>query len=90
MRTCVCVCIISDAKFADNLLIHRSSESNLTLFNPSNDSTEELISSSEWAELVEKLGSPISNVLLSHDRKKAMLVTHVEKVRGKICCLCTM
>ena len=70
----MCVC-------ADNRLLHQSSKEGVLLVSPSdNNSTEVLISSKEWAELGEILGSPIESVVLSGDRKMAMLVTNVEKV----------
>lgn len=62
------------------MLIHQSSESGLTLINPADNTPEVLISPEQWAELVKELGSPIANVILSHDRQWAMLVTNVEKV----------
>ena len=65
---------------SDNLLIHHSSEDGLILVDPSDNTTKELISSSEWAELVQELGSPINDVILSYDRQIAMLVTNKEKV----------
>lgn len=65
---------------ADNLMIHQSSESGLTLINPADNTPEVLISPEQWAELVKELGSPIANVILSHDRQWAMIVTNVEKV----------
>ena len=70
--TCTCL-------HADNLLIHKSSDT-LTALNVSDNSNETLISSSEWAELVEQLGGPISKVVLSHDREWALLITNVTSV----------
>ena len=76
MCVCVCVCVC----VTDNQLIHRSSEDGLLLLSPSDNTTEELISPLEWTELGQILGSPIENVILSHDRTIAMLVTNIEKV----------
>ena len=66
--------------FSDNLLVDQSSKDALILVDPSESTTKELISSSEWAELEQKLGSPISNIILSHDREMTMLVTNIEHV----------
>ena len=68
---------------ADNLLIHRSSESGLTLINPADNTSKVLISSAKWAELVKELGGSITDVILSRDQQWAMLVTNVEKVSDR-------
>ena len=68
--------------FIDDKLLHASSERGLTLFDPSDGSTSVLISISEWEELENELG-PIADVMVSHDRGWAMIVTNKESVRKK-------
>ena len=65
----------------DNQLLHQSSENGVLLYDPSSNTTTVIISSTEWTELGQKLGSEIIGVVLSHDRQMAMLVTNREKVQ---------
>ena len=76
----MCVCVYSYVSIADNLLLHQSIKSGVILINPLKNTTEVLISSSEWMNLSMELGSTISSVVMSRDREMAMLVTDVEKV----------